>query len=103
MAQLGIQDETLSVGLEVQKAILSLDEAKERVAATQKLLQQATENLEILQARYEEGLSSIIEVTDAETSLVSAKQSHASSIADYLSSLADYQKSIGVISQGMVK
>ncbi|OGX33858.1 MAG: hypothetical protein A3I43_05075 [Omnitrophica WOR_2 bacterium RIFCSPLOWO2_02_FULL_50_19] len=103
MAQLGIQDETLSIGLEVQKAVLSLDEAKERVAATQKLLQQATENLEILQARYEEGLSSIIEVTDAETSLVSAKQSHASSIADYLSSLADYQKSIGVISQGMVK
>src|SRR3989338_6424116 len=103
MAQLGIQDETLSIGLEVQKAVLSLDEAKERITASQKLFQQATENLEILQARYEEGLSSIIDVTDAETSLVSAKQNHASSIADYLSSLADYQKSIGVISQGMVK
>lgn len=99
MAQLGIQDETLSIGLEVQKAVLSLDEEKERVNAAAKLLQQAAENLEISQARYEEGLGSIIEVTDAETSLVSAKQTHASSIADYLSSLAEYQKSIGVISQ----
>lgn len=103
MAQLGIQDETLSIGLEVQKAVLSLDEAEERVTATQKLLQQATENLEISQARYEEGLSSIIDVSDAETSLVSARQDHASSIADYLTSYADYQKSIGIISQGMVK
>ncbi len=101
MAQLGIQDETLTIGLEVQNAVLSLDEAKERVTATQKLLQQATENLDISQARYEEGLGSIIEVTDAETSLVSAKQTHASSIADYLSSLADYQKSIGIISQNL--
>lgn len=103
MAQLVIQDETLSIGLEVQKAVLSLDEAKERITASQKLLQQATENLEITNARYEEGLSSIIEITDAETSLVSAKQTHASLIADYLSCLADFQKSIGVISQGMVK
>lgn len=103
MAQLGIQDETLSIGLEVQKAVLSLDEAKERVTATKKLLQQTTENLEILRARHEEGLSSIIDVTDAETSFVSARQHHASSIAEYLTSYASYQKSIGVISQGVVK
>ena len=103
MAQLGIQDETLAIGLEVQKAVLSLGEAKERVTAAAKLLQQAAENLEISRARHEEGLGSIIEVTDAETSLVSAKQSHAASIAGYLSAVADYQKSVGVISQGVVK
>ncbi|MFH0763853.1 MAG: TolC family protein [Candidatus Omnitrophota bacterium] len=103
MAQLGIQDETLNIGLEVQKAVLSLDEARERITAIQKLLQQATENLEILQARYKEGLSSTIEVADAETSFVSARQNHASSIAEYLASYAAYQKSIGIISQGMVK
>ena len=103
IAQLAVQDETLSIALEVQDAVLSLGEAKERIAAAAKLLQQSEANLDIANARYEEGLGSVIEVTDAETSLVSAKQNHASSIADYLTSYAAYQKSIGIISQGVVK
>jgi len=103
IAQLAIQDEMLSIALEVQSSVLTLDESKERISATQKLLQQTKENLSIANARYEEGLGSIIEVSDAETSLVSAKQAHASAIADYLTSFASYQKSIGVISQGVVK
>ena len=103
IAQLTIQDQTLSIALDVQNAVLSLGEARERITATTKLLQQSKENLDIANARYEEGLGSIIEVSDAETSFVSAKQSHASAIADYLTSFASYQKSIGVISQGVVK
>jgi len=103
IAQLAVQDQTLSIALEVQDAVLSLGEAKERISAAQKLLQQSKESLDIANARYEEGLGSIIDVTDAETSLVSAKQNHASSIAEYLSSYAAYQKSIGIISQGVVK
>ncbi len=101
IAQASIQDETLNIALEVENAVLSLEESKERIGTTEKFLQEATENLEIANARYEEDLGSTIEVTDAETYLVSAKKSHASAIADYLSSVADYQKSIGVISQGM--
>lgn len=103
MVQLGIEDQTLTIALEVQNAVLALGEEKERINATQKLLQESGENLEISRARYEEGLGSLIEVADAETNEVSAKQTHASAIAGYLSAFADYQKSIGVISQGMVK
>ena len=103
MVQLGIEDEALAIALEVQNAALALGEAKERINAALKLLQESGENLMISKARYEEGLGSIIEVTDAETNEVSAKQAHASAIADYLSAYADYQKSIGVISQGIIK
>ncbi len=103
MVQLGIEDETLTIALEVQNAVLALGEAEERINATRKLLQESSENLEISKARYEEGLGSMIEVTDAETSLVSARQTHASAIAGYLSAFADYQKSIGVISQGVIE
>ncbi|MDP3785978.1 MAG: TolC family protein [Candidatus Omnitrophota bacterium] len=98
MVQLGIEDQTLMIALEVQNAVLALGEAKERINATQKLLQESSENLEISKARHEEGLGSLIEVADAETNEVSAKQTHASAIAGYLSAFADYQKSIGVIS-----
>ena len=103
MVQLGIEDQTLMIALEVQNAVLALGEAKERINATQKLLQESSENLEISKARHEEGLGSLIEVADAETNEVSAKQTHASAIAGYLSAYADYQKSIGVVSQGVVK
>ncbi len=103
MVQLGIEDQMLTIALEVQNAALALGEAEERINATRKLFQETGENLEISRARFEEGLGSLIEVTDAETGEVSAKQTHASAIADYLSAYADYQKSIGVISQGVVK
>ncbi len=103
MVQLGIEDQMLTIALEVQSAALALGEAEERINATRKLFQETGENLEISRARFEEGLGSLIEVTDAETGDASAKQTHASAIADYLSAHADYQKSIGVISQGVVK
>jgi len=101
MAQYAIEDESLRITLEVQDAALGLEEAKERFDVTGKLLQQSSENLEIANARYEEGLGSIIEVTDAETQLVSAKQNRASAISDYLTSRAKYEKSVGIISQGI--
>ncbi|HOX09876.1 MAG TPA: TolC family protein, partial [Candidatus Omnitrophota bacterium] len=101
MAQYAIEDQALGITLQVQDAILGLREAKERFDVSEKLLQQSSENLEIASARYEEGLGSIIEVTDAETQLVSAKQSRASAISGYLSSRAKYDKSVGIISQSV--
>ncbi len=101
MAQYAIEDQALGITLQVQDAILGLREAKERFDVSEKLLQQSNENLEIASARYEEGLGSIIEVTDAETQLVSAKQSRASAISGYLSSRAKYDKSVGIISQSV--
>ncbi len=103
LAQLGIQDETLNIALEVQSAVLSLGESKERITATAKLLQQSKEYIDIANARYEEGLGSIIEVTDAENSVVSARQGHASAIADYLTSFAAYEKSVGIIARSVIK
>lgn len=103
IAQLAIEDQALSVTLEVQDAVLSLGEAKERLNVAEKLLQEATENLDIATARYEEGLGSIIEVTDAETSRISAKQSRAAAISDYLISQARYEKSVGIIAQSVIK
>ena len=101
IAQYAIENETLKVILEVQDAVLSLREAKERLEVTGKLLQQSAENLEIANARYQEGLGSIIEVTDAETQLISAKQSRTSATSDYLISQAKYEKSVGIISQNI--
>jgi TolC family type I secretion outer membrane protein len=101
MAQYAIEDESLKISLEVQDSVLGLAEARERFDVTEKLLQQSSENLEIANARYEEGLGSIIEVTDAETQLVGAKQNRASAISGYLTSRAKYEKAVGIISQSV--
>ncbi len=103
IAKSNIEEETLNVVLEVQDAVLSLEEAKERINATEKLLQEASENLEIAEARYAEGLGSIIEVSDAEVSMTSAKKNYVVAISDYLISQAKYEKSVGVIGQSVIK
>ncbi len=94
-----IQEETLAVLLEVQDAAFNLEEAKEGVAAEEKLWQEAEENLEIQDNKYKEGLSSVIDAGDARLSLLSAKKNYVVSICDYLISLAKYEKATGVISQ----
>lgn len=103
IATSNIQEETLNVVLEVQDAVLSLEEAKERISATEKLLQEASENLEIAEARYVEGLGSIIEVSDAEVSMTSAKKNYVVAISDYLASHAKYEKSVGIIGGSVIK
>lgn len=103
IAKSNIQEETLNVALEVQDAVLSLEETKERIKSTEKLLQEASENLEILEAKYKEGLSSIVEVNEAEVAWVRAKKNYVLTISDYLVSEAKYEKSIGVIGQNVIK
>lgn len=97
-AQSKIQEETLNIILEVREAVLNLGEAEERINAAAVLRKETLENLDVTNARYEEGLGSIIEVTDAEVSFISAKRTYAAAVTDYLICLSNYKKSTGGIS-----
>lgn len=99
IARANFQGEILDVILEVQDAVFSLEEVKEKIKTSDKILQEATQNLEIIAARYQEGLSSALEVNDAESTLVSAKKNYIMALADYLIAQANYEKAIGIIGQ----
>jgi outer membrane protein TolC len=90
-------EETLrqSALLDVQQAYLNLNEAEERVAVAELTVRQATENYEIAKGRYEAGVGSPIEETDALVALSNAKTNHIAALADYKVAEATLMKAMG--------
>lgn len=86
-----------SVRLDVEQNYLSLKEAGERISASAKLVTQAEQNLKLAEGRYNSGVGSPIEITDAQVSLSNARITHIQALADYNSSLIRLRKAMGVI------
>lgn len=72
-----------AVLLDVQRAYLNLHEAEERVDVAELTVRQAQENYDIARGRYEAGVGSIIEETDALVALLNARTGHIAALADY--------------------
>lgn len=83
-----MQSLRLEIGFEVWNAYLDLKEAEERIDNTRVYLKNARENLAISEGEYREGVGSMIEVIDAETTLVAAEESHIEALADFKIALA---------------
>lgn len=68
---------------DVQITKLNLDYAFDRIALTQQLLENANKALELAQARFRAGLSSIVELSQAELNQTSAQIAEANARYDY--------------------
>jgi len=71
------------ISLEVWNAFLALKEVKERIVNTQVFLKDVRENLDISEGEYKEGVGSMLDVLDAETTFVAAEQRWIEALADY--------------------
>jgi len=78
---------------DVQTAWLNTNSAYQRLSVTQRLLSEANQAYDLAQGRYTLGLSSIIELTQAELNQTSARIEEASATYDYEAqySLLNYQ------------
>ena len=85
--------------LEVEQNYLELKEAEERITATSKLVEQALENLRTAEGRYNAGVGSAIEITDAQVMLSSARITNIQALYDYNCSLTRLQRAMGTINQ----
>jgi outer membrane protein len=85
-----------TVFLQVQQAYLNLGQARESVPTAEIGLKQAQENFDIATGRYEAGVGSPIEVTDAEILLANAKLSHIQALYSYKVSRASLEKAMGM-------
>lgn len=81
---------------EVQQSYLNLQEAEERISATKLATQQAEENSRIAAGRYNAGVGSPVEVTDADTLLVQAKANHIQALYDYRMAQTSIEQAIGL-------
>lgn len=90
-------EETLrqDILLNVQQAYLNLQEAEERVGVAELSVQQAEENYAIAKGRYEAGVGSPIEETDALVALSNAKVNFIAALADYKVAEATLRRAMG--------
>ncbi|HEX5020205.1 MAG TPA: TolC family protein [Candidatus Binatia bacterium] len=102
------EDRRQLIALEVEQSYLRVVETQERIKATESAARAAKENLDLAQGRYQVGVGSIIEVTDAETLYTEAQTTYIRTIYDY--KLADAQLAramgdtrVGVLKPGSIK
>jgi len=97
LRNLAAQEETLrqNIRLEAEQAYLSLKEAADRIAVTQKALVQARENYDLASGRYQVGIGQPLEINDAEVLLANARASRISALYDYKVAEARIEKTMG--------
>jgi outer membrane protein len=78
-----LRDEEDNIIRDVQVTKLNLEYSYDRLALTQQLLQNANQALELAQARFKNGLSSIIELSQAELNQTSAQISETTARYDF--------------------
>ncbi|MBI1866127.1 MAG: TolC family protein [Nitrospirae bacterium] len=81
--------------LDVNQAHANLDDARVRVTLTESNLKKAKENMDLAKGRYEAGVGAIIEVTDANTSLVKAETDSLQALGDLQLAIARLERAMG--------
>ncbi len=85
------------VKLEVEQATLRMQDARERIAARQKSVQQAQKAYDIAEVRYDSGVGTELELSDARLALNRTKTNYLQAIYDYNIALFEWQKAVGII------
>jgi outer membrane protein len=83
------------VALDVEQSYLNLLSVSERLKANEAAAKASQENLDLANGRYNVGVGSIIEVTDAETLYTTSQTTYVRTLYDYKIAEAQFQRAIG--------
>jgi outer membrane protein len=97
------EDRRQQIALEVEQSYLRVVETQERINATESAAKAAKENLDLARGRYEVGVGSIIEITDAETLYTDAQTTYIRTIYDYKIADAQLARAMGDTRVGVLK
>ncbi len=86
----------LNIRLEAEQAYLNLNLAIEQIGVTEKSVQQARENYDLASGRYQVGVGSPLEITDAEVSLANARANYIQAVYNYKRAEAAIEKAMGI-------
>jgi outer membrane protein len=82
---------------EIRSLVESVGTARQNAAAQSRAVAMATRGYEIVLAQYREGLSSQLEVTDAEVALRETEFNYAQAVYDYLRARVGLDQAVGVV------
>ena len=85
----------LNIRLEGEQAYLGLRVADEQIKVTEKAVSHAQENFELAKGRYQVGVGSPLEITDAEVSLANARANQIQALYNYKIAEARIEKAMG--------
>jgi outer membrane protein TolC len=85
----------LDLSREVEQSINNVVETQERIQAAQVAVASAQENFRLAQGRFDAGVGTILELTDAQLALTQAQNAEAQALADYRISLARLDRAVG--------
>ena len=91
------------IALDVEQSYLRVVETQERIIATESATKAAKENLDLAQGRYQVGVGSIIEVTDAETLYADAQTNYVRTLYEYRIADAQLARAMGDNRVGVLK
>jgi outer membrane protein len=94
-AQARVKATELDVSREVEQAQNNVIEAQERIQAAQVAVTSAQENFRLAQGRFDAGVGTILELTDAQLALTLAQNTEAQALADYRIALARLDRAVG--------
>ncbi len=86
-----------SLYLDVQQQEFALQEANESIQASRKLVESADEALRLAVARYNSGIGTALEETDAQVALANAHITYIQSLYNYNVSYARLERAMGII------
>jgi outer membrane protein len=90
-----LRDVQNNIVREVRKTWLESNAAFQRLSVTRQLLSQATQALDLAQQRYKLGLSSIIELSQAQLNMTQAEITQAGAKYDYEAAIATLSYEVG--------
>ena len=85
----------LQIIKEVESAWFGGNDAAGRIVSTQKEVDAANESKSLAEGRYQEGIGSIIEVTDAQSQTLDAQTANIQAKFDYYTALARLDRAVG--------
>jgi len=91
------RDEQQQVEHDVQNAFISASTAYQRIPVTEEMIKQAQLALNLAQGRYNLGLASIVEITQAQLNLTQAQIENVTATYDYQTAYAALQFTIGTL------
>jgi len=83
-----------AVSLEIETAYLAINEKEQSVSTQSKIIDQAAEALRLARLRYAEGLSTQLDVMNAEGALNQARMNYQQSLFDYNIAIAQLKKAL---------
>ncbi|MEX2148487.1 MAG: TolC family protein, partial [Candidatus Rokuibacteriota bacterium] len=82
-AQARVRATELDISREVEQAQINVSEANERIQAAKTAVESALENFRLAQGRFDAGVGTILELTDAQLALTQTQNAETQALADY--------------------